>query len=437
MIILSALGFVLFIVLGYLYPKQMGWAVIFFVPLLGAGQFTLIPSTSLPLNVYRIAFAISLGMVLGSPGSMSSLKTALNSKVVRVLILFLLLYGISAMRDRFTNTIFTYIPNLAFPVIVASICVKTREDLDRLVKAMIFQGVLVSIFILIEYYGGFNISVLLKSTNPNIDRAGLWIGETAEGYRRSGYYRVSGIDGHPVYTGYRLAFLFPLLLWSVRLKRLRGMIWVGMASLSVLLLQTRTAIIAILFSIIFLFLLNNKRRAFPMIASFILVMLVALQIPFVKTFVSDFWYGSFEQVTQGTSNAFMAQRFYRIPYAFNRFFDSPLFGYGSKEYALYYVMPANDNDLPAPILYLLAGGLFVGATYLMFLMGMIMGAYRLAKQNLEEKEEGLYLMVALLGGGVVLFVNTAESHIISMILLYVGYYQYSMFKRKQLRGQEF
>lgn len=437
MTILSALGFVFFLALGYSYPKQMGWAVIFFVPLLGAGQFTLIPSTSLPLNAYRIAFAISIGMVLGSPGSVSSLKTALNSKVIKVLLLFLILYGMSAMRDRFANTIFTYIPTLVFPVIVASICVKTRDDLDRLVKALIIQGVVVSLFILVEYYVGFNISVLLKSTNPNIDRAGLWIGETAEGYRRSGYYRVSGIDGHPVYTGYRLAFLFPLLLWSVRLKRLRGMLWVGIGSLSVLLLQTRTAIIAIILSIFFLFVLNNKRRVLPMIVSFVLVILIALQIPFVKTFVTDFWYGSFEQVTQGTNNAFMAQRFFRIPYAFNRFFDSPLLGYGSKEYALYYVMPANDNDLPAPILYMLAGGIFVGGAYLAFLISMIVGTFRMAKQNIGGKEEGLYLMVALFGGVIVLFVNTAESHILSMIMLYSGYYQYSMLKRKQMRGQGF
>jgi hypothetical protein len=430
MIAVSGLVFLLFVFLGFAYPKLMGWGVIFLVPFLGAGQFTLVPAASLPLTTYRVAFAISLGILLGGRDSIGAIKRVLKSRVIQILLLFLVLYSLSAVRDRLANTLFTYIPVLLFPVLIAAFMIKTKEDLELLVKALVFQSFLVNGFIMIEYSLGFNISVLLKSTNPNIDTTGLWVGEVAEGYRRSGYYRVSGVDGHPVFTGYRMAFLFPLIILYMKNNRIGGWIGAGIALLGVMFLQTRATILALGLSMIAIALFNKKKRLFLPIIVILAIVFLGIQIPFISEFLGNFWYASFEQLVEGIDNPHMAQRYYRIPYAFSLFLESPFIGYGSKEFALYNVMPANDNDLPAPILYTLAGGIFVGLAYVSIFIGMIGGAYRIGQKNLLEKENINYMMIAFMTGFFVLCINTAENHVISMLLLYTGLYSSNYLKER-------
>jgi hypothetical protein len=298
-------------------------------------------------------------------------------------------------------------------------------------KIFAFQAVIIGLFIIIEYYSGFNISVLLKQTNPNLGERSLWIGSVAEGYQRSGYYRASGIDGHPVFTGYRLAFLFPLVLWYAKDHRSAGVVYSGLIFLSLLLLQTRTAIIVTAIAILMVSILGKKKNMVISFGILIGLVLVGIQIPFIRQFIIDFWYASFEQVTLGIENRAMAERFYRIPFALEALRDHLFIGFGSRNYVLYQVMPAHSNDLPAPILYLVSGGIFTGLAWISAFVGMIIGTWDMGRKTNEHTTFYVFLGVALFAGTSVMFVNMAENHIIPMIMLYTGVYNVYSIKRRE------
>jgi len=422
LLFLSSILFILFMMLGYYNPKKMGWAVIILVPILGPAEFTVVPSMTLPLTAYRIAIAISIGIFIRSKQKRLTIAKLFNNKVFIWILIFILTYTLSAIRDRPKSTLFTFIPEMIFPIIIAAFTIESEDDLKKLTNIFVFQAVFISIFIMIEYFYGFNISVLLTRTKPTIDEASLWSGQVLETYKRSGYYRMSGIDGHPVYTGYRMAFLFPIILWYMTKKRVLGASFVLLAFIALLFLQTRMAIIAVLFSIMLTPVLLKKKLAKYVLMLFVLF-IILYQVNFIRTYVKEFWYDSFQDVTYGTGSRDMEERYNRIPLAIKAFRESPITGYGSTYYVLYKVMPLHSNDIPAPIMYLVAAGIFSFIAYILIFIGMLFNIYKLSNKRKNTAEINIYfkyMFVAFFAGFLVLCANTVENHVIIMLMLYTA-----------------
>ncbi|MDP2685107.1 MAG: O-antigen ligase family protein [bacterium] len=421
---LSVLGIFIFFILGYNYPRKMGWMMMFLIPLLATNSpFCLIPSERLPLTMHRIAFAVSIGMLFQHRRGWSFLSGLMSNTVYKMILLFMIVYGLSALREEFTNTLFTYIPNLIYPILITGILIQGKDDLLKLIKILVFQTAIISGFVIIEYFFQFNISSLLKSTLPDVDTSNFWEGATI--HIRSGYLRAGGIDGHPVYTGYRLAFLFPLVLWYATKKRLLGTAFLVIFVISMLLLQARAAIIV---SIISFGLINavsiKSLIKYLGLAAFSIIILA--QIPFIKSFSSNFYNKSLSLVSEGLNDKSMEERVYRIPDAYDAFLKSPIIGYGSKKTVLYQVMLASSNDLPAPVMYLVAGGILAGISYVMIFLGMIWSVNRMRKRISKADEFSIlfkHIMIALMAGFMVLCFNTAEAHINVMLILFTAVYK--------------
>jgi len=434
LLILSVILFIVFIMIGHYSPKKMGWAVIILIPILGPTQFTIVPSMVLPLTAYRIAIAISIGILIRSREKKFILGSLFKNKVYFWLLIFLITYGLSAMRDRPASIIFSFIPELLFPIIIAAFTIEGEKDLKLLTKIFAFQAAIISGFIIIEYFLDFNIAVILRKTKPTIDEANLFMGQVKEQYRRAGFYRMSGIDGHPIYTAYRMAFLFPIVLWYATQKKILGGIFVFLSIIALLFLQTRMAILAVMVSMVLLPIFLKKN-----LIKYVLILLVTFfalyQIPFIRYFVTDFWYLSFQDITHGAGSDDISTRFMRIPYALSAFLESPLIGHGSTYTVLYKVMPAQSNDLPAPIMYLVGGGIFAGIAYVSMFAGMLISILRFSNKRTHTTEHRVYykyMLIAFFAGFLVLCGNTAENHVIIMLMLFTAIYKSEYIKKSNI-----
>ena len=113
----------------------------------------------------------------------------------------------------------------------------------------------------------------------------------------------------------------------------------------------------------------------------------------------------------------------RLPIAYNHFINNP-FGYGSPNYAYGIIM--QFDDIPAPVVYFLSGGVVLGSIYLMMLWTLQRSVFIVLKNIYADYREKLFLI--LIGCGmistiVVLFSNWREKHLLTAFILYISVYK--------------
>jgi len=319
-------------------------------------------------------------------------------------------------------------------VVLCFFMIHDIKDFKKLAAIYVWQAAIICFFIILEYYSDFNIAFELGRTNPNYTSD--IHSKAANSIFRSGFYRVSGIDGNAVMTGYRLSFYFPLLLWYVTRKRL---IFISVLPLllicvSLIMLQTRAAFVAIIVATIYLLIemiyynkMNISKRFGNLGKILILFSLTSLIIftatPTIRTILSTFFYDSLNPFDM-TSGYNIQGKLDRIPRAWYYFQQHPIIGYGSPQNAYFQVM--KTDDIPAPLIYLLAGGIPLALVYLSMLLYMPYSVFMYSKTPLlsdNMKTLLLFASASFVAGVVVVFSNYQETHFMIMYMLYISIYK--------------
>lgn len=409
--------------------------MLFVVPILGPATFTLVSSTLLPLTIYRVAFAITVGVAVSRFNGDLPRSAVFKSTLVKIVFFFALFVIIVSLGDRSKNLFFSYIPELVLAFLLCFVLIRDEEDLFKLGKIFVWQGALIGVFIILEYFTDFDISVFLRSTVPGYDLYDL----QAKQYvytTRAGFFRASGIDGNAVQTGYRLAFLFPLTLWyaSRSRKNLLYMIPLVCVSVGLIFLQTRAALGGILVGCLVLFFGFATMRKISIGSRLALFMklgvIAAIPILFVMIFsptmlniATGFWQESVVPTLMGTDIGTQSKTA-RIPVAIDHFLEKPFWGHGSPQYAYYVVM--HTDDIPSLFIYLLSGGIFLGILFLVLIYYLPKSVLTLAKRGdfeIEQREFLLFSAAAFVAGVVVIFSNWQEAHFMIMYMLYISIYK--------------
>lgn len=446
--LLSIFGVLSAFLIGYQFPRKAGWGVILIAPLLGPATFTFVSSSFLPLTTYRIAFAITMGVILRNHNQHGiPLSSIFKSTLVKIVVVFSLFVILISLGDRSKNIIFTYIPNLILAFALCYILIRGEKDLQKLVKIFVWQGAIISVFIMLEYFTDFDINIILMKTIPGYDFSSLQskhlLSEARiEGMTRAGITRAMGIDGNAVATSYRLTFLFPLALWyMIRRKGVINKLPVSLVLVAFFLLQTRASFVGIIISFIMLLvllLISNTKSVTQKMRSILkpISLLVILGVVFVLIYPdaikwSKYNYESFMSSFDSSSKEYIGGKISRIPRAIDLFLKKPFIGYLVSPYYSYSIL-MYYNDLPSPFIYLLSGGIILLIIFLLMVFFMPYSTFKLSKirdLHLHQREFLIYACSAFVGGIVVVFSNRQEAHFLIMYMLYISIYKVFQFRQ--------
>ena len=441
--IISIIGFLFSVIIGFSSPRKAGWAIIMFAPLLTPAYFTLVPSIFIPLTMERVAFGVTFGILLSNYGKNSHPKMIFKSTYVKIVIVFSILLFMFSLRDNVYGVVVSYLPRVFYSLVLCYIIIKDENDFVRLIKIFVWQASIISIFIIIEYVSDFNIASVLARTSPNYNKYQI-VSKEFVNMIRMGSYRAGGIDGHSVPTAYRLAFLFPFVLWNY--VKANAKIYSGILILliiiSFIILQSRAAFVSIfssLFIIITSYLFFVKIQKFTTRLKHILTVCITLLLVFLflisaSSTLKNITYNFVNLIAKPTiygNDASTQTKIDRIPGAIKYFKKKPFTGYGSPNYAYTNVM--NSDDLPSPFIYLLSGGIVFLFIYLLQIFYMPYSVYKFSKSKIltyEQKIFLIYVSAAFIAGTIVVFSNYSEKHFIIMNMIYISIYKIYFTKLK-------
>ena len=423
MLLNISLIFIIFI-FSYRFPKAIGWLLIFFVPLLQCANFTFIPSSFMPLTTVRVSFFAILGIILSGYCYPLSISDILRIKLVKLLILFSIIVFLISLQDTFYHYLVSFLPQMFVSIFLGFVVIKNKTDLNKLVTIFAWQGAIFGLVILLEYFDIIDMSAYLSSSRADLTYEDVYFRHIVS--LRSGYYRASGLDG-AVGSAYRLAFLFPVTLWYGFKKGFVSIIPVILVFVGLILTQTRAAIIAVAIVLVIIFFFANislrgkiGRYIFLGLAMLLLIFVV---FPGLLTIVDSFIQHTLYPTLTGIDVSTQIKML-RIPRAINYFLDNPILGYGSPKFVYFNLM--QTDDIPAPLIYFLSGGIFLGGLYLYIMYHIITQTYKLSRMlsiNKEEKELLFFLSIAFLAGFIPLFSNWQEAHFMTMFILFISIYK--------------
>lgn len=435
MLLLSLFGLFYAMFIGFTLPKFSGWLVLIFFPILGAASFTIIPSDTIPLTFTRVSIMVTLGIVLRRYGNLPP-RYLLNSFFGKLMLLFTILLLLSSTRDSyFYHIIISHIPNLFMSFLIGYVVIRDEGDMYLLVKVFVWQAALIGFFIILEYFGDFSIGKILSATNPNFDIEQIR-DKNFNAIFRSGFYRVSGLDNNSVNTGYRLAFLFPIVLWYSFQKqnKIIKIIPLALVLAGLFLLQTRAAFLSVLISMLFLVLFLSKNKTIGLAFKFRNLIQVLFLLLFVTTFIltsSPSLWGIVSEFLSKTmvlsvagDDVSVINKFNRLPTAYSFFISSPFLGYGST-LAVYYNLMFTE-DLPGVIAYFLAGGVVLGSLFIYIHSYMPYILFKISKMSYINKNTKLLLIYsscAYIAGFLCVFSNFVETHFWIMYIMFGAIYK--------------
>ena len=440
--------FFLFISIGYFFPFKSGWVMIFLATLLGPTTLTLVGSSFLPLTIYRIGFAITLGVTI------KKLSQGLNTWIfkrnifIKSLFLFVLIISILSIPDRGKNIMFSYIPNHYFAIMLPVILVNDLKDLKRLFKIYVWISAVIGFSAILEFFTPYDLSIIIEKSIPGLNQfdIGLRSKDSLSPMTRAGIYRPGGLWGNAVVSGYVLAFLFPITLWyafSDSSKNYIKLLPLLLSFAGIALLQSRAVYIVILFSIFVLFLffirylkIRQINRVLSRIILSIGISLIMILIvnPGLITFIK--FYYNFLITNSMSGELSIIGKIDRIPMALSFFYESPLWGkLVSPQYTADKLMLGLDINLP--LTYMISGGIILTSLYLFILFYMpyktsvLLNTYLQTSLPLDYKLILLFSIISFLSGILVTFSNQIEAHFLMMFILFIAIINSFQFKDNQ------
>jgi hypothetical protein len=433
MTLISLLTVFLFAALGFTFPRFMGWLVLAIMPI-GSGiiGLTIIPSTTLPLRITQAEFSIAFGILMSKNNLNLFLSFLSRSRVSQFLLLFISLSCITALQNSDTvfwkHFLLYYSPAIIAPLIVSFLTITNEQDFNRLIEIFVWSSAVIGLLCIIELLTFVNINrELYLATSPTINYDELPLAAY-----RGEFLRPAGPEGDPISTGIKLAFFFPFTLWYFSKNKLIGWLPCILTIIGIFVCQSRAVVISILLSMLFIMTKSRFMTKWILAISLIAILLV-INVPLFSDYVGSF---ISERFISETIVPLMAGdgptedvRVISIPLSIDYFLNSPIFGHGSSIYS--YEVLMDYGDLPAPLLYLVSGGLLLFLPYMSFLFGMVMSVSKVLKKTLIKAAAThriilLFLAFAFLNGIFPLFFNTTEKHMSTMIMAYAAFFRVFM-----------
>ena len=431
---------------GFLFPYRAAWLVVFLVPLLGPSGLYIGIDTIFPLTAYRIGFFILLAIIVRL--KINVIKKVLRNKHFRILIIYSITLFLLQLRHYPVTTLFTLLPYYSLAIFIPFIIIRSTKDIYKFANILTMQSLIISVFILIEYFTDFSLIVFIMQLS-GFEESFMHTSLQTKGYinlSRGGFYRPAGLHGNSVQTAYHLVFLLPFTLFYAQYSKkfIISFIPLILILCSFILLQTRASIIAIVAMIMFVLFLGiinkNIKSIIPkLIGMLVIVTMISLIISLMqseiftiaKSSIMNLYYtltGSNLAYAGGATvlsdkytglDVGLGSKLTRIPIAFGLIMNSPIFGYlGSPHFAYDKLM--HGADLPLLILHLLGGGLIFGTLFTLLMFRLVSRTYSEIDNNLPPKLNNLifYSTVAIFGGFFVTLSNLVNEHFISMFMLF-------------------
>jgi len=431
---------------GFLFPYRAAWLVVFLVPLLGPSGLYIGIDTIFPLTAYRIGFFILLAIIVRL--KINVIKKVLRNKHFRILIIYSITLFLLQLRHYPEKTLFTLLPYYSLAIFIPIIIIRSTKDIYKFSNIFTMQSLIISVFILIEFFTDFSLVVFLMELS-GFEKSYLESSLQTKGYNalsRGGFYRPAGLHGNPVQTAYHLVFLLPFTLFYAQYSKkfLFSFIPLILTLSSIILLQTRASIIAIVAMIMFVLLLGiinkNIKSIIPkLIGMLVIVTMISFTISLMQSEIfsiakssvinlyhaligSNLTYaGEATAIVEkyNASDISLGNKLARLPIAFGLIMNSPIFGYLGSPYFAYDKL-MYGADLPLLILHLLGGGLIFGTLFILLMFKLVSKTYSEIHINLPAKLNNLiiYSTVAIFGGFFVTLSNLVNEHFISMFMLF-------------------
>ncbi len=410
---ISIFGLFLSFAIGFFFKEKYAWFLIWTMPILASGRVIFVPSHTFPLDFYQITFFGILG-ILYKRRLFKKMITSLSKDPLFILILiFTLIHFIVSESDRYPYLLFGWIPQIFIGYMLTQLIVQTPDELQKMLKIFALQGAFIGLFIIIGFFTDFRLEEVLRSTIPGYDV------EKVSAFVRAYNVRVNGLDGSAVLTAARMVvLLFTSLYYYYSTRSKVSILYLILIIIGIVLLQTRAAFVAIappfvLFLIFYLrFSTTMKKRI--ILKNVPLIVLAVGTLSKFSTVLSGFIPMLVDSVSNPFSSASVLVKIDRIPIAIDYFLQRPFSGFGSPNYVYYNMM--HTADLPAPILYLVAGGIGMFTIYSAMLFYMPFRLYQIFRQTREIPV--LFISLALLAGVIMPLSNWIETHFVIMLMLY-------------------
>jgi len=437
--LISIFLFIFIIFISYSYPKQIGWFALLVVPLLGPTTLTFAGSSLFPLTIYRVGFAVSLGLFIKHFRYKHYFTQLYKIKFVKILIIFTLFVFLISIDDRLKNMVFYFIPNHIFAVILPFVLVNNKKSLDRILVAYVWYAAIMGITVILEVFYNFNISYQISKLIPAVKEGIIDPGvqENLTNFaERGGFFRPPGLWRGSIHSSYLLSFLFPITLWYIfdKIKLLSlpiRFIPFILTSVGLIFFQTRAAYVSILislFCIVLMFSLFSKRK----LKNTLLLLSFMISLIAVTFYINqDVFYAIksnlnyLSEASKSFGEFSIKNKVDRLWIAISIFAESPIWGHlVSRRYA--YSVLMHHEDLPAPIIYMLSGGLILLFLYLSLLFKMPLDTFRMLRVKFIDQRTNrmlIFVTAAFIGGIIVLFSNFQEKHLIVMFILYISLYK--------------
>jgi hypothetical protein len=239
------------------------------------------------LEPYRLlVLVVSIGWLaslLAEPNSVRLYPTGLRGPTIALVATLVLSVALNLgtihARGVLTDVIFkmSFFTSFLLVTLVLATVLRTRDEIDRVVKVMIGGGAIVAFSTLIENKTGYNVFDHLHSVFPVLvfDPSGVPNGLEARG---SGF-RVYGSAQHPLALGAALVLLLPPAIYLCR--RTRSRVWyvaAGLIAIAGLATVARTAVMMLMVEAVMLAALKPRAllRVWWMIPPFLVVVNLAV-----------------------------------------------------------------------------------------------------------------------------------------------------------------
>lgn len=179
------------------------------------------------------------------------------------------------------NTEFVLVFEQLFLVLLLLQYVKTKEDVVKCAKALVYASGIVAVISIISVITGENLFYFLKTVNRDMLMAST---------TRMGIVRAEAGFGHPVYYGVYCALMIPLSYYLIELSQKKVFIVIsGLNAIALMLTESRGSIAALGFLIVFsLFKMSQARRRRLLKGISIIIVIAILAIVLVPEVANQF-----------------------------------------------------------------------------------------------------------------------------------------------------
>lgn len=416
------------IFLGYKLPIKIGWVILALSPfMIGLGNFVIYKDSFLPIRWEQLMFAFSFGVAFSKQYRKRVFSVFFNLWPISLLCLYIIVSIVYGLIDPHP-TLFKwfilqeYISYLAI-VILAFAMIQSFSDLERYVKVLQINLVLILLLVIFEIWTGFSLAhyfCLQDIKYCNLESQ-YWMRINSEELVQNfdgQVRRYVGYTGSPNLTAIVIAMFSVFWLYSIFKSKnfLSYFLTLIFLSLSIGILivgQTRAAIFAFIL-LVFSYSVFYKKLSFLIVPSIFIIIFSYFYFDSLNTYVNAF----VENRLASGNTSIDIQRLSALSKSIDLMKEYFLMGCGGTIFSVS-ERYLNYDDNTGYILHFLVGGIPLGVLYIIFLVSMPYDLLKL-KKRIQSKTHKRLIEITVVGlfVGMLTQVFNENSIIFYYLLLY-------------------